>query len=596
MVVDPQAMDSSSTTAIVFARLDPILKRLLEGLTKLKNLLPFLLSTRNNDNETTFVRLSKSIAGDLESLSKGLVVAQQQQNQRLQHAKALCLLAKYITLPLNAVFRLPLREIYGTPDGTIDPKLSIRRSYVYRMYRLAAIAMEKFIEETTIDNNNNSSSSHNLLPTTTWIEHLVALIHVLPSYEETNKNNTTNSLDDGTDVFVEILSTTRTLLKCFDSNALLQAWHGTLSMRLVDSLTAFLVHKVYSPRVHTAALETLATLFQVTNETSNSSSSFWRSVFPGVFTALYKIIANDTASNRSSKASSTTSTVQIFKLSLKSLISLLKITLSSSSDDETDGTIRNSSDTELNSNDDLLAKLNSMVITANSNKSEDEEKDERIDEKEPSQQKFFHQIRKKIEGPLIFVLRHLSVSPNDEIRRDVVRLSHVILLETRWGNPSQSTFENHIQVPLEICIGFQQDPDASVRAAAREIIDHYSMDSPSVWMVPRIIELIQKLLTLVHRGRSTTTENGIFGRNANTELRTNLNLVAGYLQCLDRSAKESKTITTSICNSFVASKQLRRGLIRKFRKVCACCIVEIFAALLLYRALLTNFSFFKSNA
>jgi hypothetical protein len=173
---------------------------------------------------------------------------------------------------------------------------------------------------------------------------------------------------------------------------------------------------------------------------------------------------------------------------------------------------------------------------------------------------------------------------------------------------------------LELCIGFQQDPDASVKASAREIIDTYieirhvdsmslsppSLHSPSIWMVPRIIELIQKLSALVHRGNNNmiNTESGIHSisnirsisnssnisnnTTATTELRTELNLLAGYLQCLDTTSttstngkkndggtneattKETRAIHTSMCNAIVSSKHLRRGLIRKFDKFLCC--------------------------
>ena len=695
---------TSTSTAVVFARIDPILKRLLEGLTSLKALLPSLATakTENDQLETTFVRLAKSIANELESLAIVLEPEpskQQQQQQRLQHAKTLCMLAKYVALPLNAVFRLPLKETFAPPQSNSSSRdkgtsseptrhkgnsqrLAIRRSYVFRLYRLAAVAMRRFIEATTIINTNSDEAvagkhRNNLLPTTTWVEHLVALVHSMPTYSESTNGggeraSANSSLDDGSDAFVTILEATNTLLACFDTTTthkradpasiqqqqhpttvlLVEAWHGTLSMRLVDCLTAFLVcspSEVFSPNVHRAALETLYTMLRVTsadtvttkgansnNSNSNSKNSstvsqsraFWRSVFPGAFAALYQRIANDATSRSKTPSLASQTAVQIQTLSLKSLISLLRMTLSMSLGLEnkkkknSQGVLPSRSpDTKQIFNDDLLAKLTSMAVIANNNENQNEaerkEKEETIplnetkektetNNEQKEEEFFYDQVRKRVERPLVLLLRQLSLSSTNDIRRNVVVLCNVILFETRdcWEDKTVDSTgitpgtlvlsENFMEkIPLELCIGFQQDPDASVRVSAREIIDAYagfrkvnslspslpSLLSPSVWMVPRVIELVQKLSILVHRGNTNTgnIKSGIVNATTTTiELRTDLNLLAGYLQCLDTSsyennettAKELKTISTSMRNAIVSSKSLRRGLIRKFDGFC----------------------------
>ena len=626
-----QTMGSVST-GMVFARLDPVLKNLLEGLTSLKGLLPLFSNPQPNDQlESTFVRLSKSIANELESLSKAMTQEKSQNDQqRLQHSKALCMLAKYITLPLNAIFRLPLRMIFDPPQNSRsnitepkhDPRLAIRRSYVYRLYRLAAMAMQRFIEETTITNDANGTKN-NLLPITTCVEHLVALIHSMPTYSEIVKSNnqtTANaSLDDGSNAYCAILGATTTLLSCFEPSVdisssenttillLKEAWHGTLSMRLVDCLTAFLVcspSQVFSPNVHEKALETLFMMLTVTNVEPNldalgQSQSFWRSVFPGVFTALYQIMTND-VTGKANKSSSSERAVRIKTLSLQSLILLLRMTLSKPTHLDETKEEDLTTDKNSNSNDDLLAKLNSLVLTAN-NKSENiaESKDdeERVEANQIKGQAkeehfFYEQVQKRVESPLIFLLRQLSLSSINAIRRDIVVLCKVILFETKdcWNANaiadaaaiSTSPVNVMQQIPLEICIGFQQDPDSAVRNSARDVIDAYTnirnahfSQSPSVWMVPRVIELIKKLSTLVHRGKTNPSnhKNGIININTTTtELRTDLNLLAGYLECLDTSSREINGITSkalkamnlSICNAIISSKQLQRGLIRKY--------------------------------
>ena len=764
---------ASTPTAIVFARLDPILKRLLEGLTSLKTLLPMLPSSSGKEKvigekdgrEATFVRLVKSIGNDLETLSRGMrletgSVQPDQSNeqkrrqfyQRLQHAKALCLLTKYIKLPLTVVFHLPLKEIYALSghsnngndnkqsereeatsqlqSGDLDTqryqKLKIRRSYVFRLYRSTAIAIRTFMEETTINNSHvpdaipslsAGTGYQNLLQNNTWIEFMVALIHSMPTYSERNKmpssqsfmaSSPSSSLDDGSDAWIAILDATKILLLCFDnsdrtdSNAgrdpedpvtelLVEAWHGTLSMRLVDCLTAFLSvsqHGAFSSRVHIAALRTLVSLLRITapflksdgttiysgsttSRSRSSSRAFWRSVFPGVFAALFQRIVNDASGNRSktlpSSPIATPDTIQIKRFALEALIMLLRITLSpkSSSSSEsvrpmnekinktdnvdthvaldTHSTSLSPQPNNGANNNDLLAKLNSMVIAADSsNKSSQaqtptivtSEKEKEKNKQEQDEKMFRDQVRKRVEGPLVFVLRQLSVSSSDAIRGDVVTLCRTILFETRhcWASPSsgEGTGRKNTssatdaaspapkivleQLPLELCIGFQQDPNASVRASAREIVNTYieighgdptsslssSMPSPSDWMVPRMIELIQKLSALVFRGDKGMDNmgNGIrSGRNSvttTTELRTELNLLAGYVHCLNTSchtissngnkqnertkndAKELKAINRSMCNAIVSSKHIRRGLIRKFEKALWCKLLPIF--------------------
>ena len=214
----------------------------------------------------------------------------------------------------------------------------------------------------------------------------------MPTYSEIKNNNETaanSSLDDGSNAYCAMLEATKSLLVCFETRPttgneenttvllLKEAWHGTLSMRLVDCLTAFLVcspSEVFPPSVHRKALEALFKMLAVANvkHTPNSntnavsqSQSFWRSVFPGVFTALYQIMTND-VTGKSKKSSSSETMVRIKTLSLQSLIVLLRITLSNCTDPvgtkekNQNQDFASTTDNSPNSNDDLLAKLVQM--------------------------------------------------------------------------------------------------------------------------------------------------------------------------------------------------------------------------------------------
>ena len=99
----PPANMASPQMAIVFARLDPILKSLLEGLTSLKSLLPsislencekeFVDHEQSGSTDKIFVTLVQKIAKELESLTRGMRLTSDssqpenvQPHQRLQHA------------------------------------------------------------------------------------------------------------------------------------------------------------------------------------------------------------------------------------------------------------------------------------------------------------------------------------------------------------------------------------------------------------------------------------------------------------------------------------------------------------------------------
>eukprot|EP00536_Pseudo-nitzschia_multiseries_P016201 jgi/Psemu1/45303/gm1.45303_g len=679
----PTSPTATSTTTLVFAKLDPILQGLLAELTALKGIIPSVVST--DRHEATLVRRFRNIAGSLEALSRGvqsliwekgetsnsvgreptedILLLRRQRNE--QCTKSLCLLADYVTLPLTAIFHLSLREIFvadveETHKGDEWQRtLRIRRSYVFQMHRLAASAIRTYVEATSLpsggprldetsreDGVGCGRNPSNLLPSDTRIKYLVALIQSMPSFLELNETTSTttttttttttiittqgSSLDDGSDSWVAILETAQSLLATFRSDRdhpdtdargsshrdteishgrLLEAWYGTLSMRLVDCLTAFLANHpaknnapFFSPLVRRAALATLGLLLKITMEVcghgpsdgakngasqpSLSPSSFWRSVFPGVFAALYQQTMDGTlvyGNQRRSEASSSSSSlrIELQAMSLDSLIVLFRATLLSSnrsiSNPARPGTNlldedSNSSPDGYSDTNDLLARLTSMVATVtihdsngnNKNRGDGSgsDRNEKPSNKESDEdeQEFFRRVKHRVEGPLLAVLRKLSVSTSDDIRRKVVLLCKVLLLETEdrelWRNTSDDGLRSSAAVAMpsatvvgrvcfELCIGFQHDPDATVRTSSREIIERYIQcckrqpggddslpsSSPSDWMVPRTIELIQTLSALVHKGVDAASSR-VHGATPAMELRAELNLVAGYLQFL----------------------------------------------------------------
>ena len=792
------------TTASLFGRLDPILKLILENLTDLKSLLPQLapistaatttaaavatseavsrvsssssssLSSPSPNGEEKFVRLMNKIALDLELLSQAMVkerptssssssssskttvlpirVDEENGNKTTingkhellaAHANALCVLVDYVTLPLTAVFHLPLKEILSNDnakhnnnnnnnndgDGDDDndtttnsershqlltQKIKIRRSYIFKLYRAAALAMQTYVKETTLlsttstlaspktnnlsstllnnndnNNNNNNEKKKNILKNDCLIKYLIALVNSMPSYANIVGHNTncddkhrlfsssflSSSLDDGSDSWVTILDTVRLVIIIFDdkdddSNLLLlfEAWHGTLLMRLVDSLTAFIYcnshiesknttkntmiksgHRkrsnrlyCFPSRVHRAALKTLLSLLQITiqfgrrdSNKHSQSSLFWRSVFPGVFTSLYQRAIEAGGSPSSSSFLCIDNSCQ--SVSLQCLVMLLRIGLCPSSSTIVDYDNKwinrnNNKDgvtnvTCSNNNQDLLLKLTSMVAAANVNMNTNDndgdvhqnnqmQRSSSLTEKGDSDDEFhlfISQVRKRIFAPMIILLRQMSTSSSADVRKQTLKLCRVILFETPrycWQQQQHEEKNSHLslssrnddensefmsqnskamngllsimeQIPFELCIALQRDSDETVREFSKIVVKKYlgicnggsnddwinertvvSSDyvsiSSSVWIISRIIEIVQKLAALV---QGKNSNNKKWNRSA---LHSELKLLDGYLQCLvDNINFDEEKENDTLGSALVSSTNFRRSLIGK---------------------------------
>ena len=272
-------------------------------------------------------------------------------------------------------------------------------------------------------------------------------------------------------------------------------------MRIIDCITALLICEpsqpffVFPPYVHIATLDLLLCIQQsiivISATTNNASSStislsFWRSVFPGVFTALYKRIVGISTKN-SHHNNEQRYITSIETKSLQSLTILLKSTLSSSSDKDNDDDGGTSSGGAI-----FITQLISMANNSNKkttnnddnrnnktdNKLEIEQGDKIIDEYEI----FISQVQKRVVGPLIVVLKQRAISQSISTREEIISLCHVILLDTpqcwkqRHGGGEKndgttaatssggSTTETRAsgtieEVAFEICIALQRDSD-----------------------------------------------------------------------------------------------------------------------------------------
>jgi hypothetical protein len=269
-------------------------------------------------------------------------------------------------------------------------------------------------------------------------------------------------------------------------------------MRIIDCTTAFLISKagsfVFPTYVH---IETLDLLLCIQQSLSREASlSFWRSVFPGVFAALYKRIVGTTTivSTRNDRNHHHTRSrhneerylSSIETKSLQSLIMLLKSTLPSSSQPS-------STKDDASSGGEILTQLISMANRSNrktnssSSNNNNNKTDNRLDNNQGNKimdddEIFVRQVQKRVVGPLIVVLKQRALSQSVATREEVISLCHLILLDTvqcwkqRYGDAEKDdgrttkssegimdiqTRGSIEEVAFEICIALQRDPDGT---------------------------------------------------------------------------------------------------------------------------------------
>jgi hypothetical protein len=466
---------------------------------------------------------------------------------------SLILLADYVTLPLTAIFHLQLQYKQGSSNNnnttaaddrtTIERQRQIRQTYVRKLYETTARTIQIYVESTSTTTTRTTRRIR--LKSQYLIKYLIALTSALPAYNEIERITTTirttttttsnpndnignsllsgcmnesssspSSLDDGSNLWVTLLEVITSIIHFFKEDdeenrnesssssssssdlLLLDAWHGTLLMRIIDCITAFLICKagsfVFPPYVHTETLDLLLCIQQSLSR--EASLSFWRSVFPGVFTALYQRIVGTTTivstrndrnhHHKRSRHNEERYLSSIETKSLQSLIMLLKSTLPSSSQPS-------STKDDASSGGEILTQLISMANRSNrktnSSSNNNNKTDNRLDNNQGDKiidddEIFVRQVQKRVVGPLIVVLKQRAISQSVATREEVISLCHVILLDTvqcwkqRYGDAekvdggtdtsSEGIMDTQIrgsieEVAFEICIALQRDPDGT---------------------------------------------------------------------------------------------------------------------------------------
>jgi hypothetical protein len=271
----------------------------------------------------------------------------------------------------------------------------------------------------------------------------------------------------------------------------LDAWHGTLLMRIVDCSTAFFYSSfsngtssdktattggyAFPPQVRLASVDTLLSMFRSTS----LAASFWQSVFPGVFTSLYKQVLGPMKSVIDVTGTTAAATrrrqrhhgdqesrhsVLLEGKSLQGLALLLDITLSPIND-----SIKKSSSDPIPSKNDVLLQLTAMAAKTKEKNNKNEPKTSLdIDE---DNLVFLDQIQNRVIAPLTLILRQKVLSHSEHTRKELVSLCRVLLLNTRecWHRMKKDRLANSEgwrdrvmeEVPMEICIALQRDSEGS---------------------------------------------------------------------------------------------------------------------------------------
>jgi hypothetical protein len=522
-------------TRIVFLRLDPVLKALLENVTALKTVFDDNGTVSSSETGSAqWFRLVDVIVQHLDDLDKQLRFFRGTLPSP-ELGASLILMKDYVTLPLTAIFHLQLPQkllaqiirsmasIDTNENPHNDPseqqrRLQIQQSYLRKLIAAASKAIQSYVEACSVP----SGASATRLDDAYFIKYLISLVSCLPSSAQVEELFAGSSdiatfppksnlllwqptaymplaLDDGSELWVTSLNTIQFVLQNYNNSwqTLLNAWHGTLLMRLVDSTTGFLLWRqqqpdkqygattgrsdfIFSSPVQKAAVDLLGVMLQESatavatssdNENKTALTSFWQSVFPGVFTPLYRHIMGTSGIMASSSTLHQDRCIPKLECrSIECVVFLLRITLAQFSND-----IDSPESDSISATNIVLQQLSSLVLNSNRND------DKKTKISSPSQDKehprhvdafFLQQVQKLVVAPLSVILRQKAVSKSGLCRKATISLCRVILIETRSSWTTSTNENNGISVlmedgsissnamkhvALEICMALRQD-------------------------------------------------------------------------------------------------------------------------------------------
>lgn len=491
---------------IVFMRLDPVLKSLLQEVTAIKEFFEKASSFVGTVSDEGWFRLVDSCVLHLDVLSRQI------RSFGVTFLPSMVLFANYITLPLTAILHLKLPEQVQKMNSRTSPSvqsqrnIGIQRSYLQKLLSSTAGAIQSYVEECSIPKDNLTNDELDerdaglttLLGEKYLIKYLIALTTSLPTSsemerlycstdrkdeveerEQMNKNvlySQGSSLDDGSEMWEAILKATSSVAARCSGSTLVDAMNGTLLVRLVDCAIAFLIDAdntkvhtgfVFSSSVQLAAIDQMKKLLLKTP----TATSFWQSVFPGVLSPLYKRILVTTSLPHNTKISSKKGMedslhgIPLQTTSIESIVLLLQNTMVNwPHDEKIDRPVEQGQPSPATKS--MSTALFTLAHRSNKEYSNATSK-EGLVSVDYSTSSFVTRVRERAAVPLSVILTQKSVSRSENIRKSVLSLCHTILFETRncWVSCTSregrgrgvDQFSTLKEVAFEISMTLQQD-------------------------------------------------------------------------------------------------------------------------------------------
>ena len=510
---------SGGQTHVVFVRFDPLLQNLLKLVNEYQQLEKELAAICNQEEffsrEERLIQLMKSLIEILEQIQDVL------EQFGSPFAPSLIVLAKYFSLPLNAILPLNLaittttenqRTTTNIKTSEITRRKQIRLGYVRKLSRTTAKLIQSYVQICSV----SSFAGDDQIPTIslndqTIKEFLVALIRVLPKpspLKESDKASLIDALDDGSDTWMTLLHAIDDILRVCDSKVL----EGGIILNLSDS-TCFLTLSDN----HELSLQALKLLHSLLSISSNEVS-LWQHIFPGVFASLYGCL---TKVNRKSPSGLTTPIeCEAFELVQKLfLVALAPL----------GNHIVKKKEKEQPTSKDVLVRLQLLATSSNDKRQDDN----------ATKSTLLKEVKTRLTHPLSVLLRQGFISPSERVRKNVLSLCRNILMKTFecWDST------NVPELALECCLILQIDVQDEISIYAEGIIqdykgmDHAGMDSN--WVTQKVHELIEKIPVFAQGSKVV-------------ELRSELQLLIGYISIVDSDSLVALSTSESLRRSLIS--------------------------------------------
>lgn len=460
-VASKRRLPASGQTQVVFVQLDPILKKLLEYVTKYRELTEQLLVVGSSSNSNNRINMNEpsSILERWIANVKSQVDCLHELQEAIQvtlgppFAPSLLVLADYISLPLTAIFHI-LSQQEVTTNTTNNNTVLV--SYLRKLHQAAAECIQIYTQVVTPPDTVENLPIAISLSSKHSIQFLVALTRGIPTaninvnatstspQDNDGHDKATKALDDGSDCWMAILHALRSVLKVCPTKDLVQALEGGLVARLVDCATTIVEGGKTSSMISskdTVRLESVQLLQNLLDQTADDPN-IWQSLFPGVLVALYRCLLS------CHRQASTGQSVAVECGCLQCIQKLLRITLvpiqnkeqqlhhqgsssAASSSKEVDGT---STATTMLQNLQLLARNTNEKRTPRPPSSSSSPPG-LVDS---SKTDFLSHVRERAVTPLHILLKQAMASKSSSVCLEATHLCQVVLVETNtcWRGTS----------------------------------------------------------------------------------------------------------------------------------------------------------------